>query len=211
MKGNMAKYSVTPKGKFHWPHIGQPDTRYKAQGQYHIKVQLSGEEGESFRSEIDRAHESWKQEVNKSKGKKAYQEFMPYKVIMGDDGLEEGIQFHFKMLASGVNSRTGQAFTQRPMVVGPDKSPLPTSIKLANGSEGKVAYEMAPYQHGTSLGIQLRMKAVQVLKLIEWNGSSGDADMFSVEEGYEVKVDAEPEPKRKEEEEIFPDEDNGDF
>ena len=208
----MSKYLVTPKGKFHWAHIGVPDTTYKAEGQYHIKVQLGGKEAETLRSTIDRAHETWKQEVHKSKGKKAYQEFMPYKVIMGDDGLEEGIQFHFKMKASGVNSRTGQAFTQRPLVVGPDKAPLPTSIKLANGSEGKVAYEMAPYQHGASLGIQLRMRGVQVLNLIEWNGSgSGGDDMFAIEEGYEVKVPTAPARVEDPKDEISFDEDNGDF
>jgi len=209
----MAKQlKVTPKGAFHWAHIGTPDTTFKAEGQYHIKVQLSGKEAETMRESIDMAHKSWKDEVIKTKGKKSYQEFLPYKVILGEDGLEEGIQFHFKMKASGVNSRTGQAFTQRPMVVGPDKTPLPTNIKLANGSLGKVAYEMAPYQFGSGLGIQLRMKSVQVLKLIEWNGSGGgDADVFSVEKGYEVKVDTKPDVK-EEVEEIFPDDDNnGDF
>jgi len=209
----MAKQlKVTPKGAFHWAHIGTPDTTFKAEGQYHIRVQLSGKEAETMRESVDMAHKSWKDEVIKTKGKKSYQEFLPYKVILGEDGLEEGIQFHFKMKASGVNSRTGQAFTQRPMVVGPDKTPLPTNIKLANGSLGKVAYEIAPYQFGSGLGIQLRMKSVQVLKLIEWNGSGGgDADVFSVEKGYEVKVDTKPDVK-EEVEEIFPDDDNnGDF
>lgn len=209
----MAKQlKVTPKGVFHWAHIGTPDTTFKAEGQYHIRVQLSGKEAETMRESVDMAHKSWKDEVIKTKGKKSYQEFLPYKVILGEDGLEEGIQFHFKMKASGVNSRTGQAFTQRPMVVGPDKTPLPTNIKLANGSLGKVAYEIAPYQFGSGLGIQLRMKSVQVLKLIEWNGSGGsDVDVFSVEKGYEVKVDTKPDVK-EEVEEIFPDDDNnGDF
>ena len=130
----MTKYAVTPKGQFHWAHVGTPDTTYKAEGQYHVKLQLSGQDAETMRSQVDKAHADWKSEVNKTKGPKTYQEFMPYKVVLGDDGLEAGIQFHFKMKASGVNSRTGQAFTQRPMVVGPDKTPLPTIIKIANGS-----------------------------------------------------------------------------
>ena len=187
----MTKYAVTPKGQFHWAHVGTPDTTYKAEGQYHVKLQLSGQEADAMRSQVDQAHANWKSEVNKTKGPKTYQEFMPYKVVLGDDGLEAGIQFHFKMKASGVNSRTGQAFTQRPMVVGPDKAPLPTNIKIANGSTGKVAYEMAPYQHGASLGVQLRLRGVQVLNLIEWNGDSNGDDIFDVEEGYEVKVNIE--------------------
>ena len=207
----MAKYSTTPKGSFHWAHVGTPDTTFKAEGQFHVKLQLAGQEAEDMRNAVDTAHANWKSEVNKTKGQKAYQEFLPYKVILGDDGMESGIQFHFKMKASGVNSRTGQAFTQRPMVVGPDKTPLPTNIKIANGSTGKVAYEMAPYQFGSGLGIQLRLRGVQVLNLIEWNGDSADDSMFSVEDGYEVKVNIESNEKPNEAEEIFPDSSNGDF
>ena len=207
----MAKYSTTPKGSFHWAHVGTPDTTFKAEGQFHVKLQLAGQEAEDMRNAVDTAHANWKSEVNKTKGQKAYQEFLPYKVVLGDDGMESGIQFHFKMKASGVNSRTGQAFTQRPMVVGPDKTPLPTNIKIANGSTGKVAYEMAPYQFGSGLGIQLRRRGVQVLNLIEWNGDSADDSMFSVEDGYEVKVNIESNEKPNEAEEIFPDSSNGDF
>ena len=207
----MAKYSTTPKGAFHWAHVGTPDTTFKAEGQFHVKLQLAGQEAEDMRNAVDTAHANWKSEVNKTKGRKAYQEFLPYKVVLGDDGMESGIQFHFKMKASGVNSRTGQAFTQRPMVVGPDKTPLPTNIKIANGSTGKVAYEMAPYQFGSGLGIQLRLRGVQVLNLIEWNGDSADDSMFSVEDGYEVKVNIESNEKPNEAEEIFPDSNNGDF
>ena len=207
----MAKYSTTPKGAFHWAHVGTPDTTFKAEGQFHVKLQLAGQEAEDMRNAVDTAHANWKSEVNKTKGQKAYQEFLPYKVVLGDDGMESGIQFHFKMKASGVNSRTGQAFTQRPMVVGPDKTPLPTNIKIANGSIGKVAYEMAPYQFGSGLGIQLRLRGVQVLNLIEWNGDSADDSMFSVEDGYEVKVNIESNEKPNEAEEIFPDSSNGDF
>ena len=207
----MAKYSTTPKGAFHWAHVGTPDTTFKAEGQFHVKLQLAGQEAEDMRNAVDTAHANWKSEVNKTKGQKAYQEFLPYKVVLGDDGMESGIQFHFKMKARGVNSRTGQAFTQRPMVVGPDKTPLPTNIKIANGSTGKVAYEMAPYQFGSGLGIQLRLRGVQVLNLIEWNGDSADDSMFSVEDGYEVKVNIESNEKPNEAEEIFPDSSNGDF
>ena len=207
----MAKYSTTPKGAFHWAHVGTPDTTFKAEGQFHVKLQLAGQEAEDMRNAVDTAHANWKSDVNKTKGQKAYQEFLPYKVVLGDDGMESGIQFHFKMKASGVNSRTGQAFTQRPIVVGPDKTPLPTNIKIANGSTGKVAYEMAPYQFGSGLGIQLRLRGVQVLNLIEWNGDSADDSMFSVEDGYEVKVNIESNEKPNEAEEIFPDSSNGDF
>ncbi len=199
------KYSVTPKGQFHWAHVSKPDTTFKAEGQFHIKLQLTGEEATSMKTLVDVAHAEWKKEVNKTKGQKNYQEFLPYKVVMDDEGMESGIQFHFKLRASGVNSRTGQAFTQRPMVVGPDKTPLPSNLRIGNGSSGKVSYEIAPYQHGSTLGVQLRLRAVQVLELIEFdpdrNANGDGSDVFSVEKGYEVKIDFE---NTKEEADIFP-------
>lgn len=45
--------------------------------------------------------------------------------------------------------------------------------------------------------------------LIEYHGDSGGDDMFSVEDGYEVKVNVES--TKPQAEEIFPDQDNGDF
>ena len=63
----MTKYAVTPKGQFHWAHVGTPDTTYKAEGQYHVKLQLSGQEADVMRSQLDQAHANWKSEVNKTK------------------------------------------------------------------------------------------------------------------------------------------------
>lgn len=181
------KYSVTPKGELLWAHVTQADTTYKAEGQYHCKLILRGDDAENFIREIDASHEGIKRDVLRNKGK-GFREFMPYKVNTREDGSEDGYQFHFKLKASGTNGKTGEAYTQRPIVVGPDRKPLPSDIKVANGSVAKVAYELAPYHHMSSLGVQLRLRGVQVLKLIEY--LEGASDMFDEEEGYEVTVSA---------------------
>ena len=182
------KYPVTPKGEFRWAHITVPDTTYKAEGQYHVKVLLSGSEAEEMQKIVDDAHGEWKKRCQQKSAKK-WQEYLPYKVSLDEDGMEEGIEFHFKLKASGTNSKTGQTFTQRPVVVGPNREPLPSTLKVGNGSIGKVAYEIAPYEHGTSLGVQLRLRMVQVLKLIEYVANGNAGDVFEVEEGYEVVVE----------------------
>jgi hypothetical protein len=161
---------------------------------------------------VDNAHSEWKKKCQQKSAKKTWQEYLPYKVSLDDEGMEEGTEFHFKLKASGTNGRTGQTFTQRPVVVGPDRTPLPSTIKVGNGSIGRVAYEIAPYEHGTSLGIQLRLRMVQVLKLIEYIASESADDVFEVEEGYEVVVDEGN--NQKEEGEAFEEEEgeqSGDF
>ncbi len=205
------KYPVTPKGEFRWAHITVPDTTFKAEGQYHVKVLLSGSDAEDMQKIVDDAHGEWKKRCQQKSAKKTWQEYLPYKASLDEEGMEEGIEFHFKLKASGTNSKTGQTFTQRPVVVDPNREPLPSSLKVGNGTIGRVAYEIAPYEHGTSLGVQLRLRMVQVLKLIEYVANGNAGDVFEVEEGYEVVV--EEGNNSKEEGEAFEDDEekSGDF
>ena len=205
------KYPVTPKGEFRWAHITVPDTTFKAEGQYHVKVLLSGSDAEDMQKIVDDAHGEWKKRGQQKSAKKTWQEYLPYKASLDEEGMEEGIEFHFKLKASGTNSKTGQTFTQRPVVVDPNREPLPSSLKVGNGTIGRVAYEIAPYEHGTSLGVQLRLRMVQVLKLIEYVANGNAGDVFEVEEGYEVVV--EEGNNSKEEGEAFEDDEekSGDF
>ena len=197
------KYPVTPKGEFRWPHIMTADTTYKVEGQYHIKVLLTGTEAEDMQKLVDTAHAEWKTKCQQKSAKK-WQEFLPYKVTLDDEGMEEGTEFHFKLKASGTNSRSGETFTQRPIVVGPKNEPIATTVK--------VGYEIAPYEHGTSLGVQLRLRMVQVLKLVEYIASGNAEDVFDVDEEYEV-VQETPSPVKVEEGQAFEtdDEKSGDF
>jgi hypothetical protein len=180
------KYLVTTTGEFEWPHIHVADTMHKAEGLFHVKLLLKDKEAEDFQDMVDKAHQSWKEKCLADNPKGKWTEWLPYKKKMDDSGMEVGTLFHFKLKASGINGKTGETFTQKPVVVGPDKAPLPSSVKVANGSTGKVAYEIAPYLHGQSLGLQLRLRMVQVLNLIEYVAQGAVDDVFGVEEGYET-------------------------
>ena len=180
------KYQVTPVGEFEYPHILVADTMHKAEGLYHVKLILKDKEAEDFQEMVDNAHNTWKEKCLSENPKGGWKEWLPYKSKVDEEGMEIGTMFHFKLKASGINSKTGETFTQKPVVVGPNKAPIPNNIKVANGSTGKVAYEIAPYLHGQSLGLQLRLRMVQVLNLIEYIPSVDAGDIFEVEEGYEA-------------------------
>lgn len=179
------KYKVTPVGEFEYPHILVADTMHKAEGLYHVKLILKDKEAEDFQEMVDNAHNTWKERCLSENPKGGWKEWLPYKSKTDEEGMEIGTMFHFKLKASGINSKTGETFTQKPVVVGPNKAPIPNNIKVANGSTGKIAYEIAPYLHGQSLGLQLRLRMVQVLNLIEYIPSVDADDIFEVEEGYE--------------------------
>ena len=180
------KYLVTSVGEFEYPHILVADTKHKAEGLYHVKLILKDEEADKFQEMIDKSHQNWKDKCLADNPKGKWTEWVPYKKKTDDAGMEVGTAFHFKLKASGINSKSGEAFTQRPVVVGPNKAPIPNNIKISNGSTGKVAFEIAPYLHGQSLGLQLRLRMVQVLNLIEYIPSVDADDIFSVEEGYDA-------------------------
>jgi hypothetical protein len=66
--------------------------------------------------------------------------------------------------------------------------PLSKDIKIGGGSKMKVSYEILPYYTAIAgAGISLRLKAVQVIDLVEYSsGGSGESYGFGKEDGYEA-------------------------
>lgn len=106
-------------------------------------------------------------------------------------GLEEDIgnqtedlKFKFKLKASGKN-KDGSTFTQKPMLF--DAEGKQVSVEIWNNSIIKVAFEIIPfYTSLIGLGVSLRLKAVQIIELVEGKsgGSGSNAFGFKKEEGY---------------------------
>jgi hypothetical protein len=213
------KTMVSPQGKLKWAHIFVADTKFKTEGQFHTKLEVPIEEATELRESVDRVYDNWKKEIFASKGQKNYREFLPYQVVSNDEGIETDIAFHFKMRASGVNKKTGNTYTQRPFVIGPNKEPI-TSVAnhFGNGSVAKIAYEFFPYEFGASIGVQLRLRGIQVLSVVAYDAQQND-DVFAVEEGYApvTQQDTESELTKEEIEvantDVFKEttEENGDF
>jgi hypothetical protein len=68
----------------------------------------------------------------------------------------------------------------------PSGDPINDGFKVGNGSVVKVAFEPIKYFVASSktAGVSLRLRAVQIIKLVEFNGGGGD--FFEEEEGYEI-------------------------
>jgi|TARA_R100000808_G_C2154637_1_gene165778 hypothetical protein len=198
------EYTVTPKGEMRWAYLHKPDTQFDSNGVFHVKLRLANGSSDDLRKAIEREHKANKKDaVARNPNRKSFREFLPFKEVLNEDGLADGYEFQFKLKAVATNSKTGQEFTQRPVVVGPDKKPIPSEVTIGNGSIGKIAFETIPYFTGNNLGVSLRLRGVQVLELVEYN--AGGNDMFSVEEGYSIvtssKANEEQEAEMFEEEE----------
>lgn len=198
----------TPAGVAKYPRLGSPDTKYKAEGEYKITLVLDrSEDGvEEFIESIEAAEaESVKAALAKGKGKKPKKADSPIKPHIDDDGNEvEGkVEVSFKMKASGTRE-DGTEWSQRPAVV--DAKKRPTDAKVGAGSTVKVAYELSPYfTPALGAGVSLRLKAVQVIDLVEYSGGGNSAAAFDEEDGYETTEESVEDSDGAEEEESVED------
>ena len=120
-----------------------------------------------------------------NKGKKVKEAPKPY--------TEEGdfVFFKLKMKASGINRKTQEKFSQRPTLLDAKKNPLPADVAIWGGSIMKVAYQEIPYYTPMlGAGVSLRMKAVQVIKLVQ---GKSDNNIFKEEDGFTTQSNSESE------------------
>ena len=130
---------------------------------------------------IDKAIESSIADAEKESGKKVKTAPRPY-TIEGDN-----VFFKFKMKATGINRKTKENFSQKPVVLDSQKNPMPSTVSIWGGSKGKIAYQMRTYYvPALGAGVTMQLKAVQVIELVE--GGSKQLDLFDKEDGYVSQV-----------------------
>lgn len=178
------KLSTTSKGVAVYPHLLKPDTKYKDTGVYHIKVKY--EKDSEYAIElahlIDAAmKESLKlvrEALVKTKGEKKAKMIeladKPYSV----DDEDGSYTFSFKMNAEGKSRKTGERFTQKPVVYNAAGTPV-EGMKVGGGSVVRVSFELKQFPADPAdatpkvgAGATLRLHAVQVIKLVEFGANA---------------------------------------
>ena len=169
---------VSVAGEAIYPHLMKPDVRFNELGEYKVTLKLDKRDASEMVKDIDQAIEDSLAKAQKdNKGKTVKSAPKPYKEESGN------VFFKFKMKASGVNKKTQEKFTQRPQLLDSKKNPIAPSTSIWGGSIMKIAYEPFPYfTPMLGAGISLRLKAVQVIKLVE--GKSNN--VFKEEDGFET-------------------------
>ncbi len=184
-----AQKHLTPAGIAQYPRLTKPDTAFgNIDGIYKVTLVLPGAEAQGLVSLIDAAMaESLKkarmENPTKAKAIKAATD-KPYKAVTDDNGNETGeVKFNFKMKAK-ITSKTGESWQQRPDIFDA-KGKVLLDPKIGGGSKIKVAFEIYPFwTQLIGAGVSLRLLAVQVLDLVEYNARNASAYGFGEEEGY---------------------------
>ena len=177
---------TTPKGTAQYPYLTKPDTKFNPEGEYKVKLELdAADAGEliSFLDEqVELAVEKAKKDP-KNAGKKIKVGDAPYSV--NEETGKASISFKLK---AKVTTKSGETFEQRPAIFDAKGKPI-TDVNIGGGSKVKVAYEVVPFYTAlVGASISLRMKAVQVIDLVEFSGgASAEGYGFGEEEGYEAE------------------------
>lgn len=156
---------VTPAGIAGYAYLLKPDTKFNPDGEYKVKLQIAaGDDANKLVSFLDEQFElAVKKAKEENTGKKIKDADAPYQV----DEDTGNVTVNFKLKAK-VTPKNGDAFEQRPAVLDAKLKPIPANTKIGNGSKIKISYEVVPFFTALiGAGITLRLKAVQVLELVE--------------------------------------------
>ena len=175
--------NISEIGEAIYPHLNKPDVRFSEAGEYKVTLKVAKSDATAMLKLYNSAIEdALKLAEQNHKGKGIKNAPKPF------TEEDKFVFFKFKMKATGVNQKTKEKFSQRPQLFDAKKNPIPLSTIIWGGSKMRVAYNLVPYYTPMlGAGITARLKAVQVISLVEGK----DSNLFSKEDGYETT----PEPK----------------
>ena len=175
--------NISEIGEAIYPHLNKPDVRFSEAGEYKVTLKVAKSDATAMLKLYNSAIEdALKLAEQNHKGKGIKNAPKPF------TEEDKFVFFRFKMKATGVNQKTKEKFSQRPQLFDAKKNPIPLSTLIWGGSKMRVAYNLVPYYTPMlGAGITARLKAVQVISLVEGK----DSNLFSKEDGYETT----PEPK----------------
>jgi len=177
------------KGKSLWAKVFEPDTRFNEDGEYSTQVVMPEADAaqvcEQLEALIDEEYNKVvkeKPQVKATLSKRAITE-----PEMDQDGNATGNVVFKSKLKAKIRAKNGQTYKQKVNVVDAKRNPMTGGQLIGNGSVIKIAVEPVTYYMPSSktVGVSLRLKAVQVIDLVE-HGTANS--IFDEEEGFVAKA-----------------------
>jgi len=185
------------KGKSLWSKVFDPDTRFVEEGEYSTQVVVPEAEAAQVCEQLEALID---EEFNKIvKDKPALKATLSKRPVTEPDIDQDGnatgnVVFKSKLKAK-IRSKTGATYNQKVNVVDAKRNPMTGDQLIGNGSVVKIAVEPVTYYMASSkqVGVSLRLKAMQVIDLIEHGVPSTDS-LFEEEDGFVAKAVAKDTP-----------------
>lgn len=172
---------TTPKATLKYPKLIEPETKFSPEGHYKVTAVIPAEDVGDLADQLDTLFEEHKASL------KAQAPNQKFKAIDPSFGFEDidgkpCFTISVKMKAKGMD-RDGRSWSAAPALFDATGAPVKDREALRgmwSGTTGRVSFEACPfYQPALGAGITLRLKAVQIIDLVE---SGGSANSFGFQE-----------------------------
>lgn len=177
----MSKVITTPKGKAVWPRIDTADTKFDEDGVYSCKLHVTEGDFKAFEAIVKpKLDEAYKEECSRQ-GKDKIRMAASSPLRINDEGDHE---IYAKQKAKvHTKSKGTLEFTIAAVDSQGKKIAMP---KIGSGSILKMAVEVNTwFVPSQGFGYTLRLRAVQVLDLVEYGGGGDGSFGFGAEaDGY---------------------------
>ena len=184
-KNNNVKV-VSPVGVSQYAWLTTPDTRFDETGHYKTNLIINAKEAQSLKTQIDaEIKKSVALAKEKAKGKAIKEAPRPYEDELIDGKASGNVIFKFKTKAK-IIAKDGKVIPNRVALFDSAGKPM-IDANVWSGSEMKVSAELIPYYTAMAgAGVSMRLRAVQVTKLVEGGSSNAKGYGFEkVKDGYE--------------------------
>lgn len=177
---------TTPTGIAQYPWLNKPDTKFNPDGEYKVNLEVDTDAAQKLVTFLDEQFAQAVAEAKKANPGKKIKEGSPGYDVNEETGK---VTFKFKTKAK-VTTKSGDTFDQKIALFDAKGKPLTNAPNIGGGSKVKVSFEIMQYYTAMAgAGLSLRVKAVQVIDLVEFSGgASAEAYGFGEEEGYESKA-----------------------
>lgn len=165
---------TTPVGELVYPWLSRADTRYEPEGIFQTKLLLPFDGAQELIARLEGVRTDFIQTLSVSDQKK----LVPAEVFemeYDEDAEEEtgNVLLRFK-LKQRITPKTGDPFTQAPVIVDAATGEA-IAAPVYGGTMARLKGQIVPYTNAASksVGVTLRLRAVQVHELVSGSGEAG--------------------------------------
>ena len=172
----------TPVGVAVYPRFNEPDTKFVAEGVYHTKLRIHGDEASDFIAQLEGFRDDFASEQD-AKTQKTHSILDVFEEELNDEGDETGYVLFTAKLKAKVTPKTGDSWEQKPGLFDSMNNEIGPEIQVWGGSRVRLNCDVVPYAMASTktIGVSLRLKNVQVIELV--SGGAGSSPFGEFEGG----------------------------
>ena len=176
---------TTPVCKFQYPKLVEPETKFNPEGVYKITGLIDPRDADDIAAQLDALLTRHKESL---KAQAPTQKFKLSDLPYGFEDIDGTPYFvvKSKMKAKGID-RDGRAWSAAPALFDAKGGAIKDRETLKNmwsGTVGRISVDACPfYQAAIGAGITLRLRAVQIISLVEGGGDASSFG-FGEEDGW---------------------------